>query len=494
MHNSNGRVDSRTPDSQQNAETGKMHLSPNHYLIFIMIFSTFGGLLFGYDTGVINGALPFMAKRGELDLSSFMEGWVASSLTLGAAFGAVAGGKFSDAFGRRTAIRYIAALFIVATIGSALAPTAFLMVVARFILGLAVGGASVTVQTYLSEIAPIERRSRMVTQNELMIVTGQFLAYTINAILAIYIITGNDAVWRYMLSVAAIPAVVLLVGMFVVPESPRWLVYQGRYKEGQKVLQQIRSRERAHEEVGDIKTSIEKNEKQQKVSLAYIFKTKWIRSILFVGIGIAVMQQVTGVNSIMYYGTKILEDAGFGTDAALIGNIANGAISIIATGTGIWLLGRISHRKLLIVGQIGVIITLFLLGVTPLVFEGTTALPYIVLGLTVLFLAFMQGAISPTTWLYLSEIMPLQIRGMGMGICVFFNWITNFLISLSFPVALDTLGLSTTFFIFVVLNIAALAFSKKYLPETKGRSLEAIEDSFRKYSDHGIREASKQKA
>lgn len=488
------QVDKNTSTEQDVGPSGnskRKKITPNHYLTFIMIVSTFGGLLFGYDTGVINGALPFMSKPGELDLGSFMQGLVASSLVLGAAFGAIAGGVFSDSFGRKTAIRYIAVLFIIATLFSALAPTALTMIIARFFLGIAVGGASVTVQTYLSEIATVERRSRMVTQNELMIVTGQFLAYSINAVLALTVISGNDAVWRYMLSVAAIPAIILLIGMFFVPESPRWLISKGKFSEGKKVLQEVRSDERATDELNKIKNSMEQDEKKEKASMKDLFRVKWIRNIVFVGIGIAVMQQVTGVNSIMYYGTEILKDAGFGTNAALIGNIANGAISVIATATGIWLLGHFSHRKMLIFGQIGVVCVLFLLGLTTLLFEGTAMLPYLVLTLTICFLAFMQGTISPTTWLLLSEIFPMKVRGIGMGVCVFFNWITNFLISLSFPVALDYIGLSSTFFIFVALNLAAIAFSKKYVPETRGRSLEELEQAFRTHSEHGVHGASK---
>lgn len=476
--------------TSSNGQSKRKKISPNRYLTLIMIVSTFGGLLFGYDTGVINGALPFMSKPGELDLNSFMQGLVASSLVLGAAFGAVLGGMFSDSYGRKTAIRYIAVIFIIATISSALAPTILIMVIARFILGLAVGGASVTVQTYLSEIAPVERRSRMVTQNELMIVTGQFLAYSINAVLALFIITGNDTVWRYMLSIAAIPAIILFIGMFFVPESPRWLISKGKNSEGQKVLKEVRSNERALKELNEIKSSEEKEQKRDKASMKDLFRVKWIRNIVFVGIGIAVMQQVTGVNSIMYYGTEILEDSGFSTNAALIGNIANGAISVIATATGIWLLGHFSHRKMLIFGQFGVISVLFLLGLTTLLFENSPMLPYLVLTLTVCFLAFMQGTISPTTWLFLSEIFPMKLRGIGMGVCVFFNWITNFVISLLFPVALEYIGLSITFFIFVVLNIAAVIFSKKYLPETKGKTLEQIEEAFREHSGEGIHGAS----
>lgn len=464
--------------------------TPNGYLILIMIFSTFGGLLFGYDTGVINGALPFMAKPGQLDLNSFTEGLVTSSLTLGAAFGAILGGQFSDKHGRRHAIFYIATLFIIATLGSVAAPSATVMVVARFFLGLAVGGASVTVQTYLSEIAPKEKRSRVVTQNELMIVTGQLLAYVLNALLAVLLLAGDDSVWRYMLFIAVIPAIALLIGMFLVPESPRWLIQQHKMEQGKQVLHQVRGAERADEEFNSIKRSVEKASSRKKSTFKDL-TTPWIRYIVFIGIGVAVLQQITGINSIMYYGTKILEESGFTTNAALVGNISNGIVAVIATGTGIYLLGKIPHRKMLIAGQIGVIVSLLLLSIASVMLEGMAIQPYIILVLIVAFLAFMQGAISPTTWLILSEIFPLKVRAMGMGVCVFFNWMTNFLVSATFPMLLSFIGLAPTFLIFVILNILALIFSTRFLPETKGRSLEDLEQSFRTYSGHAIHASSR---
>ena len=196
------------------------------YLKKIMIISTFGGLLFGYDTGVINGALPYMAHPTQLDLTPITEGMVVSALLMGAAVGSVFGGKLSDIQGRRKNIFCLSILFFFATLGCALAPSFEVMLISRFLLGLAVGGAAVTVPAYLAEVSPADKRGRMVTQNELMIVSGQFLAFVLNAIIAI-VMAGNDHLWRYMLSVAAIPAVILFFGMMKLPESPRWLVSKG---------------------------------------------------------------------------------------------------------------------------------------------------------------------------------------------------------------------------------------------------------------------------
>nr|WP_312025705.1 sugar porter family MFS transporter [Listeria booriae] len=453
--------------------------TPKAYLRLIAIISTFGGLLFGYDTGVINGALPFMSKAGQLNLTPAGEGIVASSLLFGAAFGAVFGGRLSDRNGRRKNLLMLAVVFFVATLGCTFAPNMAVMVVFRVILGLAVGGASVTVPTYLAEMSPTEKRGRMVTQNELMIVTGQLLAFTFNAIIGTTL--GEDGnVWRYMLVIATIPAVVLWFGMLILPESPRWLASKGKIGDALRVLQQIREQNVAETELTEIKDNITAEAALDKATFKDL-SVKWVRRILFIGLGIAVVQQITGVNSIMYYGTEILRDAGFGTEAALIGNIANGVISVLATFVGIYLLGKIGRRPMLITGLIGTTSALLLIGILSMLLQGTEALPYVVLSLTVTFLAFQQGAISPVTWLMLSEIFPQRLRGIGMGTTVFCLWITNFLVGFSFPILLAHVGLSITFFMFAVLGVFAILFVKKYLPETKGHSLEQIEYYFRNY-------------
>jgi MFS transporter, SP family, major inositol transporter len=451
------------------------------FLRTIILVSTFGGLLFGYDTGVINGALPYMSESDQLNLNSFTQGLVTSALLFGAAFGAVVGGRLADYNGRRKTILYLAILFFVSTIGCTISPNAAVMILCRFLLGLAVGGASVTVPTYLAEMSPAESRGKMVTQNELMIVTGQLLAFTFNAIIG-NMLGENPHVWRYMLPIAAIPAVFLFFGMLRVPESPRWLVSKGKNNEALTVLQKIRESKRAKSELQEIENAYEKEAKMEKATFKDL-TTPWVRRVVFLGIGIAVVQQITGVNSIMYYGTEILKDAGFQTEAALIGNIGNGVISVLATFVGIWLLGKVGRRPMLITGLVGTTTALLLIGIFSLVFEGSAALPYIVLALTITFLAFQQGAISPVTWLMLSEIFPLRLRGLGMGVTVFCLWGINFLVGLTFPILLASIGLSTTFFVFVVLGIGAILFVKKFLPETKGLTLEELEQRFRSYDN-----------
>ncbi|AZV51328.1 sugar porter family MFS transporter [Bacillus halotolerans] len=455
----------------------KEQRNPRSFLQLIMISATFGGLLFGYDTGVINGALPFMARSDQLNLTPVTEGLVTSMLLLGAAFGALLCGKLADRYGRRKMILNLSFLFFLASLGTAIAPNVLTMVIFRFLLGLAVGGASSMVPAFLAEMAPYEKRGRMVTQNELMIVGGQFLAYVFNAILGVAMAdTGH--VWRYMLVLCAIPALILFASMLMVPESPRWLTSKGKKSEALRVLKLIRDEKRAEAEFKEIQAAAVKDSNVEKASIKE-FSTPWLRRLLWIGIGVAIVNQITGVNSIMYYGTQILQESGFGTKAALIANIGNGLISVIAVIIGIWLVGRVNRRPILMIGLSGTTTALLFIAIFSIVLDGSAALPYIVLSLTVLFLAFMQGCVGPVTWLVIAEIFPQRVRGLGSGISVFFLWILNFIIGFAFPIMLSSAGLSFTFFIFVALGILAIGFVYKFMPETKGRTLEELEEHFR---------------
>jgi major inositol transporter-like SP family MFS transporter len=442
----------------------------------ITIIATFGGLLFGYDTGVINGALPYMTE--DLGLTPVTEGMVTSSLLLGAALGAVTGGRLSDARGRRRAILLLAVLFFVGALGCTLAPTTAVMIVARFVLGLAVGGASVTVPVYLAEVSPAERRGALVTRNELMIVTGQLLAFTSNAIIA-QVGGESGGVWRWMLVIATLPAVVLWFGMLVMPESPRWLASKSRFGEALGVLKQVRAQTRAEAELREVTALAVKDEREKLGGWQDLRSTPWVRKLMFVGFGLAIVQQITGVNTIMYYGTQILTDAGFTADSALTANIANGVISVLATFVGIWLLGRVPRRPMLMTGQVGTTAALLLIGVFSLVLPSGDPRAFAVLAMTVTFLAFQQGAISPVTWLMLSEIFPMRMRGFGMGVAAVVLWLTNFVIGLVFPSLVTGIGISNTFFLFVVAGVLSLTFVKRYVPETKGRTLETLEAELR---------------
>ena len=436
--------------------------------------ATLGGFLFGYDTGVINGALPYM--QDDLGLTPFTEGLITSSLLFGAAFGAVIAGQLADRFGRRRLLMMLAVVFLAGALGTAVAPSIGLMVVARVVLGLAVGGASAVVPMFLAELAPAARRGQLVTRDQLMIVTGQLVAFIANAVIGN--IWGEDqGVWRWMLVVATLPAIALWVGISFVPESPRWLASKGRYAQALAELRRIRSEEDALTEHDEVRGLAEKESAQ--TGTLRDFAEPWLLRVLLIGMGLSIVQQITGVNAIMYYGTQILADAGFGTEAALTANIANGVVSVAAAIVGIWLLGRVRRRQMLMTGLIGTGSSLLLIGLVSIFVTEGSVRGYIILALTVTFLAFQQGAVSPVTWLMLSEIFPLKVRGLGIGLSVFVQWMTNFAVGFSFPILMDAIGISKTFFIFVVLGLLALVFVRRFVPETRGKSLEQVEEQLR---------------
>lgn len=440
----------------------------------VALIATLGGLLFGYDTGVINGALEPMKE--DLGLTAFTEGVVTSSLLFAAAVGAMICGRVADRVGRRRSIITLAFLFLIGTIICVFAPSFEVMVLGRIVLGLAVGGASTVVPVYLAEVAPYEIRGSLAGRNELMIVVGQLAAFIINAIIG-NVWGEHDGVWRYMLAVAALPAICLMFGMIRVPESPRWLISQGRRDEAYDVLSTIRSQQRARVEVDMIAEVKELEEKQVHGTWSALRDSRWVRRIVLVGIGLGVAQQLTGINAIMYYGQSVLKDAGFEANAALIANIAPGVIAVIGSATGLWLMQKINRRTTLILGYSLTTTFHFLIGIASIILpEGNAARPYILLVLIVCFVGSMQTFLNVATWVLLSEIFPLQIRGLAIGISVFCLWMANAFLGLFFPTIVEAVGITGTFFMFGVIGLAAIAFVYTQAPETRGRTLEEVEE------------------
>jgi major inositol transporter-like SP family MFS transporter len=442
------------------------------FLTRLTVIATLGGLLFGYDTGVISGALLYM--KNDLNLSSFGEATVVSSLLFpGAAFGALLGGRVADRIGRKRMLMLCAGLFLVGAAGCALAPNVQIMVAARIILGLGVGAAAVTCPLYLAEMAPAERRGRMVTINELMIVTGQMLAFAINALLDHVI---HDAhVWRIMLAVAAIPAIGLFVGMFALPDSPRWYGLKGRMDEARHTLNLSRTPAQADAELALIAEHTAHMGKSTRTPLSVVRDVPWIRRVLLVGCGLAVVQQATGINTVNYYAPTILQESGLGVSASLIATIAVGVTSVVTTIIGIVLLGHIGRRTMLMIGFAGVAASQAALALVFLLPTSTTR-SYVILAGMILFVAFVQMFIGTCVWLLLSEIFPLSIRGFAMGIAVFVLWCTNAIISFLFPLLNSSLGSTGTFGLFVVVNVLSWVFVHRFVPETKGTTLEELEE------------------
>ncbi|PQP23134.1 sugar porter family MFS transporter [Rhodococcus opacus] len=447
--------------------------SHKRFLTKLTVISTLGGLLFGYDTGVISGALLYM--KDELNLSAVGEATVVSSLLFpGAAVGALLGGRLSDALGRKRTLLVCAGLFLVGALGCAMAPNVEIMVLARIVLGLGVGAAAVTCPLYLAEMAPVERRGRMVTINELMIVTGQMLAFSINALLDHLI--EDPTVWRYMLAIASVPAVLLLLGMLALPDSPRWYASKGRLAETRSTLELSRSESEAAVEYASISLHAARD-RNSKVSGAvyYLRDYPWMRRILWIGCGLAIVQQATGINTVNYYAPTILEQSGLGVSASLVATIAVGVTSVVMTILGIILLGFVNRRTMLLTGFIGVASSQAALSLVFLL-PSSTGRSYIILAAMMVFVAFVQCFIGTCVWLLLSEIFPMAIRGFAMGIAVFVLWTTNALISFVFPILNSVLGSTGTFGLFVLVNLVSVYFVYRFVPETKGRSLEELED------------------
>jgi sugar porter (SP) family MFS transporter len=439
------------------------------------VVATFGGLLFGYDTGVINGALEPM--KDDLGLTSATEGFVVSILIFGAAIGALIGGRLADKYGRRSNILMLACIFAFGTIGCVLSPTWEVLAFFRFILGLAVGGASATVPVYLAEVSPVETRGSMVTRNEVMIVSGQFAAFVINAI--IFNIWGeHDGVWRWMLLVAVLPAFALFFGMLKMPESPRWLTSQDRNEEALGVLKQIRSDERAEAEMDEVHRLAEEEKQAQTGGWADL-AVPWIRRLVIIGIGLGVFQQFTGINSIMYYGSQLLEDAGFSAKAAIIANTANGLFSVLGITVGILLMNKVNRRTMLLVGFGLTTFFHLLVGLSAKFIPDSDIKPYFILLFVILFVFCMQATIGPLVWLLLAEIFPLKIRSFAMGVCVFCLWSANAVVAFGFPPMVAAVGISSSFFVFAALGVLAWIFIYTMVPETRGVSLEEFEEEMR---------------
>lgn len=434
-------------------------------------------MLFGYDTGVVNGALLFITS--DLRLTPSAEGLVAASLVLGATFGAAFGGRLADRLGRRTHLLQLAVVFFFGALACAVSPNFTVLVTARFVLGLAVGAASVVVPTYLAEMAPAANRGRIVTQNELMIVSGQLLAYVFNAILG-NVFVHDVGIWRWMFVIATLPAIALWAGMLAMPESPRWLVRKGAFSEALTVLLRIRDEQSARIEIEQVKV-IASEEARKHVTTRDAWnalQTPWIRRIFLIGIGIGIVQQVTGINAIMYYGTQILTTAGFSRGGALTANILVGVVSVAATFLGIYLLDIVGRRRMLLIGLGGASGALLFMALIANLVGPSVLRADLVLGGIALFLTFQQGFVDPTIWVLLSEIFPLGIRGIAFGFASSMLWLANFVVAAVFPSMVAGLGTTSTFFVFVGMGIVSWFFVRGFVPETRGRSLEEIEECF----------------
>jgi sugar porter (SP) family MFS transporter len=422
-----------------------------------------GGLLFGYDTGVVSGALLFV-KKDFGGLSSFQQELVTSLLLVGAAVGALTAGRIADRIGRRPSVMITALVFVVGVLLAAFTPTYPVLLVARVIIGLAVGAASMIVPLYIGEVVPPRMRGGLVSLNQLAITAGILVSYLIDYGLSS---TGN---WRLMFGLAVIPAVALAVGIFFQKESPHWLIRQGREDEARTVLRELRAS-------GDIEAEIsEVHEISQRQGGARELLSGNVRPLLYVGVLLAVFQQITGINTVIYYAPSLLQGAGLGNSAALLANVVNGAVNVGMTIVAVWLLDRAGRRPLLLAGTAGMAVGMV---ITALAFVGgshlTGSLALVaVAGLLVYTGSFAIG-LGPVFWLLIAEIYPLKIRGAAMSVASMANWAANFVVTVSFLTLLNAISGVGVFFLFGFLTLVALVYFWRKVPETKGRSLQQIE-------------------
>jgi sugar porter (SP) family MFS transporter len=428
-----------------------------------------GGLLFGYDTGIIASALLFI--RRDFDLSGFEQGMVVSAVPVGAIFGAAVAGQLADRLGRRYVIIASAVVFIIGALVSAAAPDLAVLVGARVVLGAAVGLASANAPVYISEVAPPESRGRLVSYFQLSVTAGILVAYLVGLAFS-----PSDE-WRWMLGLGAVPALALGIGMLEMPQSPRWLVMVGQDYAARRVLEKIRrdDEEAITEELEEIKGSIEAQPGGWSDLMAPA-----VRAALLVGVGLAVLQQVTGINTVIYYAPTIIEFTGInGSSSAILASLGVGVVNILMTVVALRLIDQKGRRTLLMVGVSGMVISLTVLGAAFLGDAGTTLISAIAIISLMTYVASFAISLGPVFWLMNSEIYPLRVRSKAAGAGTMANWTSNFIISLTFLPLIDLLGRTGAFWAYGVVGLFTLWFCWKLVPETKGKELEQIEAIFR---------------
>ncbi|EMA52169.1 sugar porter family MFS transporter [Halococcus thailandensis] len=441
------------------------------FVYVIAAIAALNGLLFGFDIGVISGALLYIDQT--FTLSPFLEGVVTSSVLVGAMIGAATGGKLADRFGRRRLTLAGAAVFFVGSFGMALSPTIEWLVFWRVVEGTAVGVASIVGPLLISETAPSDIRGALGFLQQLMITIGILLAYVVNYAFAPEFlgITG----WRWMLWFGAVPATVLAIGTYFLPESPRWLIEHDRIEEAKSVLSRIRDTDDIDDEIENVR---EVSEIEEKGGLSDLLEP-WVRPALVIGVGLAIIQQVSGINTVIYYAPTILNNIGFNDIASIVGTVGVGVVNVLLTVVAILLVDRVGRRPLLLVGTAGMTVMLGILGLGFVLPGLSGVVGYVTLASMIGYVAFYAISLGPVFWLLISEIYPLRIRGTAEGVASVFNWGANFLVALTFLPLIDRLGEGLSFWLLGGFCLIAFVFIYARVPETMGRSLEEIEADLR---------------
>jgi SP family xylose:H+ symportor-like MFS transporter len=442
------------------------------YVMLVCLVAALGGLLFGYDTGVINGAIGPLKAHFTLDAN--WEGWATGCALVGCAIGAAVAGVLSDWLGRKKVLILSAILFLISAIGTALPKNITTFIIYRIIGGLGVGAASMSSPMYIAEISPARIRGRMVSVNQFAIVTGFLVVYFVNYFIALQgdQMWNEESGWRWMFGSESLPALLLLVLLFFVPESPRWLTKQNRSDEALEILTRVDGAEYAETELLEIKDAIA----HESGSLQQLLQPG-MEIVLVIGIVLAVLQQVTGINVFLYFGTEIFKKMGSETNAALLQTVVVGVVNLTFTIIAIWTVDKLGRKPLMIIGSLGMGLSLLGMGLMAYFQNTDLWVLLFILG----YIACFALSVGPVTWVILSEIFPTRIRGRAMAIATVCLWVANYVVSQTFPMMdennwlLERFHHAFPFWLYGVFCVVLVVFVRRFVPETKGKTLEEIE-------------------
>ncbi|MAY71963.1 MAG: MFS transporter [Halomonas sp.] len=459
-------------------------LKRQRYVFAICCIAAIGGFLFGFDSGVINGTVDGLQTA--FDSDSVGTGFNVASMLLGCAIGAFFAGRLADRYGRRALLIVSAVFFLVSAWGSGVATGSLEFVIYRVLGGMAVGAASVMTPAYISEVAPAERRGRLATIQQVAIISGLFIAFVSNYVLAkiagastASLWFGFDA-WRWMFWIEMLPAAIFLLALLGIPESPRFLISRGRDDKATRVLVTLLGEQAGQAKVAEIKASLNADHVPSLRDLINATSGK-VHGIVWVGIGLAVFQQLVGINVVFYYGAVLWQAVGFSEGDALLINVISGAVSIGACLIAIALIDRIGRKPLLWAGSVGMALTLCLVAYafsTASMVEGKLALAGDMGVLALLaanaYVLFFNVSWGPVMWVLLGEMFPNQVRGSGLAVSGLFQWLANFAITMTFPIMLAGIGLAGAYGVYAFFAACSVVFVMKWVKETRGRELEQM--------------------
>jgi SP family sugar:H+ symporter-like MFS transporter len=456
------------------------------FIAAIVAVATIGGFMFGYDSGVINGTQKGLESA--FNLGRLGIGVNVGAILVGSSIGAFVAGRLSDRIGRRGVMMLAAVLFLISALGAGAAPASAFFILARIIGGLGVGAASVISPVYVSEVTPAAIRGRLSSVQQVMIITGLTGAFVANYLLAHFaggstaILAFGQPAWRWMFWLQAIPAAIYLLALLAIPESPRYLVIKRRDEEARQVLARLFGEAAAERKIVEIRASLAADHHKPKLSDLVDKTTGRIRPILWTGIGLAVFQQFVGINVVFYYGATLWEAVGFAENDALLINIVSGVLSIGACLFTIATVDRIGRRPLLLIGSAGMALTLLTVAYafsTAVTIHGAVSLPgangLIALVAANLYTVFFNASWGPVMWVMLGEMFPNQIRGSGLAVSGFAQWIANAAVSVSFPTLALTPGLAPTYLGYAAFAAISFVFVQRMVHETRGRELEDMQ-------------------